>query len=188
MERKKLAHRVIEHIIQSKPLDFADLNVNAIARRFKVSVPHLSRVFKAEYGTCLNKFILMEKITRTRFLLKQNMSLKVKDIASALDFCSTDYFIRIFKKQVGLTPGKYRKLNGTFYGLRDRRKGLSDRRSEIKERRKILFNDPVKSIKVIQRKNNDGSNKNRRQGPEDRRKGPPDRRQLLPRLFDLTKF
>lgn len=170
MDRKRLSDRVIEFIIRSRPLEFADLNVDEIARRFRVSVPHLSRIFRNEQGICLHEFIMKEKITRTRFLLKQNKNLKIKDIAKALDFCCTDYFIRVFKKYVGLTPGKYRKLDGTFYGLKDRRKGPVDRRSGTPDRRQST--NP---------KNHFFSGKNdRRTGSKDRRTGLPDRRHLIP--------
>jgi AraC-like DNA-binding protein len=124
IRKKKLSNQVVEYIIKGKPLDFADLNVNEITRHFQVSVPHLSRTYKSEQGICLKEFILQEKITHSRFLLTQNQRMSIKELATALDFCSCDYFIRVFKKYVGMTPGKYRTIKSDFYGLNDRRNPL----------------------------------------------------------------
>lgn len=165
MNGKTLTQRVIEHIIQSKPLDFANLNVNEIARRFGITVPHLSRAFKADKGICLKKFILREKILCSRFLLIQDRRMTIKELATALDFCSCDYFIRVFKKQVGMTPGQYRKFNSEFYGLNDRRKGPTDRRSGIPDRRQNnMMPSPY------------SGSRDRRSGKPDRRTASPDRR------------
>ena len=128
MKKIKLTDRIIEYILRCKPSDFADLNVNAIAKSLEVSVPHLSRDFKKNMKICLHEYILREKIKRSCFLLKQNNRLTVKKVSLILDFCSCDYFIRIFKNHVGTTPGKFRKIHKGFFGLKDRRKGLIDRR------------------------------------------------------------
>jgi AraC-like DNA-binding protein len=178
MERIRLTQQVIEYIIRGKPLDFADLNVNAIARHFKVSVPHLSRSFKAHQGTCLKKFLLKEKINRSRFLLIQDRRLTVKELAIALDFCSCDYFIRVFKKHVGITPGKFKKIYGGFYGMHDHRKGPLDRRSGIPDRR---HRNPKNNVGLglnLDLQNFYPKQNDRRGGSKDRRNGPPDRRKL----------
>lgn len=175
-----MTQRVIEHIIRSKPLDFADLNVNEIARRFQVTVPHLSRAFKAEKGICLKKFLLKEKIMCSRFLLIQDRRMTVKELAAALDFCSCDYFIRIFKEHVGMTPGQYRKLNGEFYGLNDRRKGLIDRRSGNRDRRQGSNAKKVSLGLNTQITPPHSGKSNHRTGLEDRRNGPRDRRHPTP--------
>jgi AraC-like DNA-binding protein len=179
IRKEKLTNRVVEYIIKGKPLDFADLNVNEIARRFKVSVPHLSRSFKLEQGICLKEFLLKEKITRSRFLLTQNRRMTIKELASALDFCSCDYFIRVFKKYVRMTPGRYRKIKGDFYGLQDRRTGPIDRRSGIKNRRNNNNYNQLNLILTTKSGDDYPIHKDRRSGPADRRKGSRDRRRPI---------
>ena len=179
MKKKRLSSRVVEHVIKCKPADFAGLNVDAIARSFEVSVPHLSRDFKKNMKFCLHEYILREKIKRACFLLKQNHRLTVKEVSLILDFCSCDYFIRIFKKHVGTTPGEFRRIDNGFYGLCDKRKGPVDRRSRKRDRRSglsygklylVLSNDTTLQFQA---------NKEHRLGTVDRRKGPPDRRQIF---------
>ena len=129
MKKKRLVDRAIAHIIKCKPLDFPELNVNAIANKLSVSVPHLSRDFKKNMNISLHEYIIREKIKRSCFLLKQNLRVTIKEVSKIFDFCSCDYFIKIFKKYVGVTPGEFRKIDNSFYGLCDRRKGLMDRRN-----------------------------------------------------------
>ena len=176
-ERKGIADRVVEYLINCKPLDFACLNVNEMARRFGVSVPHLSRTFKAEKGMGLRAFISREKISRARFLLQRNRELSIKDIAAALDFCSTDYFIRVFKEQYGVTPGMCRRIDGGFYGLNDRRRFGGERRTGPKDRRNGNGVDGVAVLGVSPGIELTPTFREKRRGPPDRRIGPGTRRQ-----------
>ena len=116
---KRLTDKIKLYIIECPLDDFANLTVNEIARRFEVCVPYLSRIFKEKQGINLSKHIFNEKIIRSRFILKQNQKLSVKSIAKTLGFSSSDYFIQVFKDQVGITPGKFRKISGGSYGLED---------------------------------------------------------------------
>jgi len=179
MKRIKLTNRIIEYILKCKPLDFHDLNVNAIAGHFNVSVPHLSRDFKKNMKICLHEYILREKIKRACFLLKQNLRLTVKEVSRILDFCSCDYFIRVFKKYVGTTPGEFRKMDKGFYGLCDRRKGSVDRRSGVKDRRSNSSYMKVKLVLSIDTSLQFPNNKELRYGSSDRRKGLIDRRRVF---------
>lgn len=159
---------MIECVIRCKPSDCGDLNVNAIARHLNVSVPHLSRDFKKNMKINLHKYLIREKIKCACFLLMQNQRFTVKQVAIILDFCSSDYFIKIFKKQLGTTPGKFRKMDNRFYGLKDRRKGVIDRRSGQKDRRARLL--------VLATEKLDSNFKKRRTSPKERRIGSFDRR------------
>ena len=127
-KNKRLTDQIRTYIIKCSPHDFINLTVNEIARRFNITVPDLSRAFKKEQEINLRKFIFNEKITRSRYLLKRYQQLTVKEVAEVLGYSSSNYFIRIFKNKVGVTPGKFRKINGGFFGLFDRRKNYRDRR------------------------------------------------------------
>ena len=124
----------------------------------------------------LREFISREKINRSRFLLQQNSELSVKEISVALDFCSTDYFIRVCKQQFGVTPGRCRKIDRGFYGLKDRRKGFRDRRSDQKDRRKDNGSEEELKLTISAGLELKPVKKDRRRGPPDRRNHLQDRR------------
>lgn len=163
-------------IIKHHPLDFSYLSENEIARHFNISTCHLSRVFKKEKGISLKDFLIREKINRCKFLLIQDKTLTVKKLAAAIGYSSSNYFIRVFKKYVGVTPGKFRKMNGGFYGLNDRRKGTVDRRTGLKDRRTGVDHRKNKSYSLINKPFLTSRKRDRRQGFVDRRLGPRDRR------------
>jgi len=122
MERKRLIFKTIELIMNNNPKELSSLTVKDIAYKLNVSAPHLSRCFKDETGINLKTFIIREKMLSMRFVLIQNRKTPIKDIALHYDFCSSDYFIKLFKEHTGLTPGQFRKHYKGFYGLEDRRR------------------------------------------------------------------
>jgi len=173
MKKKKVSERAAEVIIRCNPLEFSSLTVGGIAKKLGVTIPHLSRSFRNDRGYTLKEFLVRGKIARSQFILLNSRELKVKDVSALLHFCSTDYFIKVFKKYIGIPPGKYREIYGgpnrkdhsqwgseRRSGLRERRIGLEDRRRENipveVERRKFAFNEG-----------------DRRIGPKDRRKSIP---------------
>lgn len=170
MKKKKLSERAAEVIIRCNPLEFSSLTVGLIARKLGVTIPHLSRSFKGDRGYTLKEFLVRGKVARSQFLLLNNRELKVKDVAELLRFCSTDYFIKVFKKYIGIPPGKYREIYGgnkRKMQVRDEgngRSGIDDRRSGLEDRRKV--NMPV----PVERRRFGFNNGDRRIGPRDRRK------------------
>ena len=170
MKKKKLSERAAEVIIRCNPLEFSSLTVGLIARKLGVTIPHLSRSFKGDRGYTLKEFLVRGKVARSQFLLLNNRELKVKDVAELLRFCSTDYFIKVFKKYIGIPPGKYREVYGgnkhktRTYDAADGRSGIEDRRVGLEDRRKV--NIPV----AVERRRFSFNSGDRRIGPRDRRK------------------
>ena len=132
--------------------------------------------FKEEKEISLKDFLVREKINRCKFLLIQDKTLTVKKLAAAIGYSSSDYFIRVFKRHVGVTPGKFREMNGGFYGLNDRRKGAVDRRISVKDRRTGVDHRKHKLYSLINKPFLTSRNRDRRQGLPDRRIGPRNRR------------
>lgn len=103
-------------LVNNKPLNYVTEYIKANLNQ-KLSIKSLSdkacmskatfyRLFKRELGMSPNDFILSEKINRAKQLLKYPGS-KVMAVSFELGFTDANYFIKSFKKAVGITPGNY---------------------------------------------------------------------------------
>ncbi len=95
-----------------KAMDYINDNFNQplplkqIADNSYVSVNQLCRLFNKYCGTTVSKYITSRRITEAKKLLSAGHS--VTDTAMKCGFEDYANFIRVFKKHVGVTPGKYR--------------------------------------------------------------------------------
>ncbi len=76
-----------------------------------VSASYLSRQFTKELGLPISDYIREKKIELSQEMLK-NTDDSLADIALRLSFSSQSHFIQTFKAVVGMTPKKYRSVNG----------------------------------------------------------------------------
>ena len=81
------------------------LLLEEIAKNSYVSVNQLCRLFSKYCGTTVVKYIVSRRITEAKKLLSSGKS--VTDTAIMCGFEDYANFIRVFKKHVGVTPGKY---------------------------------------------------------------------------------
>ena len=86
----------------------ADLSLNSIAGQLNVNSSYLSRLFHKECGCTLTEYVNTQRIERAVVLLK-NETKRIQDVANECGFQDTTYFIRVFKKQFGVTPAAYRE-------------------------------------------------------------------------------
>jgi len=82
------------------------INIDVLSDKACMSKATFYRLFKRELGISPNDFILSEKIARAKQLLS-NPFVKVAAVSYELGFSDANYFIRAFKKVVGITPGNY---------------------------------------------------------------------------------
>lgn len=82
------------------------ISINSLSNKACMSKATFYRLFKRELGISPNDFILSEKIAKAKILLSQPTA-KVASISYELGFGDANYFIRAFKKIVGVTPGAY---------------------------------------------------------------------------------
>ena len=81
------------------------LSLEKIAKNSYVSVNQLCRLFNKYCGTTVVKYITSRRITEAKKMLASGKS--VTDTAILCGFEDYANFIRVFKKYVGVTPGKY---------------------------------------------------------------------------------
>ena len=86
-----------------------ELTLDMIAKNTYVSVNQLCRLFTRYCGTTVTKYITSKRITEAKKLLEDGRS--VTDTAFMCGFNDYANFIRVFKKTVGVPPGKYKKFS-----------------------------------------------------------------------------
>lgn len=87
-----------------------NLNLNNIALHFDFTPAYLSKRFKSERGVSVVEYLYDIRIGHATALLSES-DLRIADIASIVGFQDSNAFIRIFKKEKGITPGKYKELH-----------------------------------------------------------------------------
>ena len=84
------------------------ISLESVAKQFNVNKSYLLRVFKGNTGLTVNNYILQKRILMAKNELRfTNKTLDVIALECGLE--EANYFIRVFKKIEGLTPGEYRK-------------------------------------------------------------------------------
>ena len=79
-----------------------------IAEYVALSENYLSRLFHKETGMSISDYILQKRLNMAKKLLIQtNMS--ISGIGETVGYETTAYFIRLFKRELGITPKEYRK-------------------------------------------------------------------------------
>ena len=72
------------------------------------SQSHLCHVFKKETGMTITAYINNVKLNHIKFYLT-NTNMSLREIADIVGFESLSYMHKLFYKQLGTTPLKYRK-------------------------------------------------------------------------------
>jgi len=94
-------------IIQSSYKE--DLNLEETAKSVNVTPQYLSKLFKEDTGKSFKELIIELRINEAKKLLKTS-DLNIRKIAYEIGYNDPNYFIRIFKKNTGLTPKEYQRV------------------------------------------------------------------------------
>ena len=88
----------------------ADLRLKTIAQKLNVNSSYLSGLFHREVGCTLTEYINTQRIQRSIHLLRLTAK-PIQEVAAECGFQDVNYFIKLFKKQTGLTPKRYREVH-----------------------------------------------------------------------------
>jgi AraC family transcriptional activator of pobA len=95
-------HRLIEQEYRNhQPIDF-------YAAALGITPPHLNRICRTIMGVSALKVIERRVLLEAKRYLTFS-SLSVKEIAALLGYADPGYFNRMFRREVGTAPGKYRQ-------------------------------------------------------------------------------
>lgn len=85
-----------------------DINVPALCRRFRIGKTRLYEISRQNYGCGIAEHIRNLRIEKAKTLLAEHPERKISEIASACGFTDYNYFITVFKRLTGTSPGQYR--------------------------------------------------------------------------------
>jgi two-component system response regulator YesN len=84
-----------------------ELSLEKLSSRFFLSREHISRKFKQEIGMTLSKYIMNLRIDQAKYWLSEADE-SIYSISLMLGYQDENYFSKLFKKVVGMTPFEYR--------------------------------------------------------------------------------
>lgn len=102
-----ISNQIVDYINQNYN---KEISLNGIADKLNLDSSYVSRLFKQKTGVKFMEYLISLRIEKAKDLLIHS-SLSVKDIGKTVGYNNTHSFIRIFKKNEGLTPGKFREKN-----------------------------------------------------------------------------
>jgi len=112
------AHKRI-HIAPAKlkrVMDFIEANLNEsiglddLAREADLSVNHFLRVFKLATGETPYHYLRARRLERARQLLTED-AMPLAELALECGFANQAHFTAAFSKEVGISPGRYRRAH-----------------------------------------------------------------------------
>ncbi|NQX67281.1 AraC family transcriptional regulator [Paenibacillus alba] len=86
----------------------SDLSLNYLASEFKLSVSHVSRIFKEQTERNFIDYLMDIRMSKAKELLAGSDML-IRDVSGVVGYTNVNSFVRIFKKSTGFTPGEYRE-------------------------------------------------------------------------------
>jgi len=87
-----------------------EISLEELSRRVEISPFYFSKLFKEETGENFIDYITMARMQKAKDLLRDK-TLSIKEISGASGYSDPNYFSKLFKKIMGLTPTEYRLSN-----------------------------------------------------------------------------
>jgi AraC family transcriptional regulator len=84
-------------------------NLNEMAAVARLSPYHFARQFKAATGLPPHQYVLARRVELARQLLREGNDLSLAEVAAGAGFSDQSQFSHHFKRQLGITPGQFRK-------------------------------------------------------------------------------
>ena len=79
-----------------------------LAKISRMSVPAYTQKFRSALGLSPMKYLLKARLFQVQHLLAST-ELSISEIAALTGFCSANYLIKLFHRELGITPSQFRK-------------------------------------------------------------------------------
>jgi AraC-like DNA-binding protein len=104
-ENQRLTRKVMAFLHEN----FAEpINREQLANYAGVSERHLNRCFMQETGTTPLTYLNRFRIRQAKKLLEEGQ-LSITEVIGRVGFSESSYFTRLFRREVGVSPGAYKK-------------------------------------------------------------------------------
>lgn len=98
----------IKDIINERYME--DISLSLLSEEVYLTPNYISLIFKRETGETLVEYLTQVRLETAKKLLKTT-ELKVFEIARMVGYENPNYFSTVFKKHIGVYPGKYSEVN-----------------------------------------------------------------------------
>lgn len=88
--------------------NYSTITLDNLSKKFYYSKTHICRLFIKYMGKTFNKTLMDIKLANALSLLK-NTDLTIESIARKIGYDSNEYFQRMFKRKMGVSPGEYKR-------------------------------------------------------------------------------
>ncbi|WP_276356201.1 helix-turn-helix transcriptional regulator [Cohnella caldifontis] len=105
-EKERTVQQIVTYVEERY---MEDLDMDRLQDDLHVSKYYLSRLFKEVTGVTIFEFLYRRRINEAKILFLLDPALSVTEVCFRTGFKHLAHFSRLFKKQVGLTPEKYRR-------------------------------------------------------------------------------
>jgi YesN/AraC family two-component response regulator len=82
-----------------------DLSLDSLESKFYINRFYLSKLFKKSIGSSIHNYILLKRISKAKTMLSEDFN--VTDTCTKCGFNDYSNFLKMFKRTVGVSPGKY---------------------------------------------------------------------------------
>ena len=109
MQHKRVMLAPVLELIHNQSC-LRDISLPDMADAARISVIHLSRLFKEITGDTPNHYMLIKRFDNARKRLLEDMTASISDVARNSGFSSANVFGAAFKKEFGMSPSEYRDI------------------------------------------------------------------------------
>ncbi len=97
--------KAMEHIRQNLG---QNISLDRLREYAGLSETYLSALFKKETGVTISEYVAGQRCREAAELLT-GTEMPIQDIGNHVGYSDNNYFVKVFKKQLGMTPSAYRK-------------------------------------------------------------------------------
>lgn len=108
-EKKSETDHITSFVVDFIESHYAeDVSLDLLADRLGITRGYLSTYFKEKMGINFVDYVISYRMNKAKDILNHT-DLKIHEVAALVGYPNVSTFIRVFKKQTGVTPGDYKK-------------------------------------------------------------------------------